>query len=278
MHVAIIGMGKMGSAVAHRLLDTGHTVSAWNRTPGRIDQLLQRGVRELPSPDLGDESIEGVLVCLADDRSLLEVAAPQGKCRPSWKRTLVASSATVSPAALAKLNDLYGDRFVAAPIVGAPHAVRSGTATFIIGGGSAARSGFTPVWDQFEGPWDVGNDPHRASVVKLLHNNLLLSELAVVAETVRVGRLAGVDDTTLKAMLEETPMLPAGLRNRLDSLFDPAHPGWFTSPLAAKDLGLVLGLAPDGTRLPVTQAARESYLLAEREGWDQADITAVVEL
>lgn len=65
---------------------------------------------------------------------------------------------------------------------------------------------------------------------------------------------------------------------RSNSLFDPAHPGWFTSPLAAKDLGLVLGLAPDDTRLPVTQAALESYLLTDREGWGETDITAIVEL
>jgi 3-hydroxyisobutyrate dehydrogenase-like beta-hydroxyacid dehydrogenase len=124
----------------------------------------------------------------------------------------------------------------------------------------------------------MGDDPRRALAVKLLHNNLLLSQLTVVAETVRAGRLAGLDDKTLRAILEETPMLPDGFRNRVDGLFAPAHPGWFTSPLAVKDLELALSLAPAETRLPVTRAARDFYRLAAHEGWDDADTTSVVEL
>jgi 3-hydroxyisobutyrate dehydrogenase-like beta-hydroxyacid dehydrogenase len=278
MHIAVIGLGNMGSALAHRLLDTGHTVSVWNRTPGRAVPLVERGARELPSPETGQASPDAIFICLTDDRSVLDVAAPDGAARESWTRALVASTATVSPETVSTLRDLYGERFVAATISGAPQAVRSGKATFIIGGGAVARTGLGPVWDEFAGPLDVGDDPRRAAVVKLLHNNLLLTQLAVVAETVRVGRLAGVDDETLTTILQESPMMPVGLRNRIAGLFDPAHAGWFSSPLATKDLDLVLRLAPEGTRLPVTQAARDAYLQVGRAGWGSADITAVIEL
>jgi 3-hydroxyisobutyrate dehydrogenase-like beta-hydroxyacid dehydrogenase len=197
---------------------------------------VQRGVRELPSSDLDDDSIDAVLVCLADDRSVLDIAAPHGGCRPTWARALVASTATISPAALIRLRALYGDRFAGAPIIGAPQAVRSGAATFIIGGGSAARSGLAPVWAEFSGPWDVGDDPCRASVVKLLHNSLLLSELTVVAETARVGRLAGLDDTTLKAVLKETPMLPAGCRTVSTGCSTQRTPAGSPAPLQRRTL------------------------------------------
>jgi 6-phosphogluconate dehydrogenase (decarboxylating) len=45
MRIAIIGLGRMGRAFADRLLDDGHEVSVWNRTPGRADSLQERGAR-----------------------------------------------------------------------------------------------------------------------------------------------------------------------------------------------------------------------------------------
>jgi 3-hydroxyisobutyrate dehydrogenase-like beta-hydroxyacid dehydrogenase len=278
MRVAVIGLGKMGCALSERLLDAGHAVSVWNRTPGRAATLLARGAAELGSPDDLEAQTDAVFLCLADDRGVLDLAAPGGGARASWSRTLVANTSTVSPETLAALHRAYGDRSVAAPILGAPQAVTSGEATFIIGGAAPARAALSPVWQLFAGPIDVGDEPARAAVIKLLNNQLLLTGLAVVAETVRVGRMAGVDEATLIAMLRDSPLMPAGLRNRITGLFDPRHTGWFNSPLASKDLGHFIGLAPDGCPLPVTHAARDAYLQVAHDGWDAADITALVEL
>jgi hypothetical protein len=60
----------------------------------------------------------------------------------------------------------------------------------------------------------------------------------------------------LAATLREAPMMPAGLRNRIDVFFDPDHAGWFTSVQGAKDVTLFLDLAEGGPPLPVTEAAR----------------------
>ena len=46
MRLAVLGMGRMGHAVAERLLGGEHEVAVWNRTPGRCDDLLTRGARE----------------------------------------------------------------------------------------------------------------------------------------------------------------------------------------------------------------------------------------
>jgi 3-hydroxyisobutyrate dehydrogenase-like beta-hydroxyacid dehydrogenase len=60
--------------------------------------------------------------------------------------------------------------------------------------------------------------------------------MAVAAETVRMGRGAGLTDDVLAEPLRQAPSMPAALRNRIESLFDPQPPGWFTSRLATKDL------------------------------------------
>ena len=131
----------MGHALADRLLDDGHELSVWNRTPGRAAALQKRGARVLGSVnDLGEET-QAVFLCLADDQGTLDVATPKGEARASWAQTLVVNTGTVSLDVIAALAEAYGDRLVNAPILGAPHAVRSGAATFVVGG-SAADIGY----------------------------------------------------------------------------------------------------------------------------------------
>jgi 3-hydroxyisobutyrate dehydrogenase len=122
MRIAIIGLGRMGRALADRLLDDSHEVSVWNRTPGRAAELQERGARVLGSVDDVHEESDAVLLCLADDRSTLDVATPKGEARASWAQTLVVNTATVAPDAITALVKAYGDRFVAAEILGAPQA------------------------------------------------------------------------------------------------------------------------------------------------------------
>jgi 3-hydroxyisobutyrate dehydrogenase-like beta-hydroxyacid dehydrogenase len=69
--------------------------------------------------DIGDEC-DAVFLCLADDRSTLDVAAPKGQARASWEQTLVVNTGTVAPNVLTALAHVYGERFVDAPIIGAP--------------------------------------------------------------------------------------------------------------------------------------------------------------
>jgi 3-hydroxyisobutyrate dehydrogenase-like beta-hydroxyacid dehydrogenase len=277
MRIAIIGLGRMGRAFADRLLDEGHQVSVWNRTPGRAGALQARGARVPGSADDVGEERDAVFLCLADDQSTLDVAAPKGKARVSWAQTLVVNTGTVAPEVITALAHAYGDRFVAAQIIGAPQAVRSGAATFIVAGPASAREALLPVWKAFAAPLDVGDRPQTAAIIKLLHNQMLLVQLAVIAETLRAGRAAGIDDITLAATLHESPMMPAGLRNRIDVLFDPDHVGWFSSVQAVKDVTLALDLAKGGAPLPVTEAARDAYRQVAQDGWETHDVTALVE-
>jgi 3-hydroxyisobutyrate dehydrogenase-like beta-hydroxyacid dehydrogenase len=277
MRVAIIGLGRMGRALAERLLEEGHQVSVWNRTAGRAAALQEQGATVMGSADdLGDDC-DAVLLCLADDQSTLGVAAPDGEARASWKQTLVVNTGTISPDVITALAHAYGERFVDAQIIAAPQALRSGAATFIVGGPASGREELLPLWKAFAGVLDVGEDPQTAAVIKLLHNQMLLVQLAVIAETIRAGRAAGVDDATLAAMLRESAMMPEGLRNRIDVFFDPDHAGWFSGVQGAKDVTLFLDLAKDGAPLPVSEAARDAYRKVVQDGWETHDVTAVVE-
>ena len=277
MRIAIIGLGRMGRALAERLLDEGHEVSVWNRTPGRAGALRERGAGVMGSPDDGGDERDAVFLCLADDRSTLDVAAPKGEARARWAQTLVVNTGTVALDVITALAEAYGDRLVNAQILGAPQALRSGAASFVVGGPASARAALVPVWKGFAGALDIGDRPETAAIIKLLNNQMLLVQAAVIAETIRAGRAAGIDDATLASTFRESLMMPVGLRNRIDVYFDPDHAGWFTSAQAAKDVTLFLELAKGGAPLPVTAAARDAYRQGARDGWVTNDVTALVE-
>jgi 3-hydroxyisobutyrate dehydrogenase len=277
MPVAVLGIGSMGHALAERLLAHDHPVDVWNRSPGRTAALRDASAVAIDTPDDLAGACAAVFLCLADDASTLAVAAPDGRPRQGWDGIVVVNTGTVSPAAQDQLAAIYGSRFVAAPILGAPQAVRSGAATFVVAGPPDAVAALAPVWARFSGTVEAGDDHSRAAALKLLENQMLLSGLSVVAETIRLGRGIGLGDDFLIQMLAASPSVAPSLGNRLPALFDPDHPGWSSAPAAAKDLGLALGMDPTGD-FPVTRAARDAYERIVDEGWGELDITAIVEL
>src|SRR5690242_13136477 len=48
--IGVVGLGRMGSRVARRLLDTGHEVIIWNRSAQRMTPLVERGAIPAASP------------------------------------------------------------------------------------------------------------------------------------------------------------------------------------------------------------------------------------
>ena len=121
------------------------------------------------------------------------------------------------------LGHHYGVRFLAASIIGAPAAVRSGSATFILGGAKSASAALSPIWDRFGGVMDAGEEPARAAIINVLHGQMLIVALAMLGENVRMARSAGVEDEFMTTMLHDSPVVPPALQNRLDGRFDPKH-------------------------------------------------------
>src|SRR5581483_4679057 len=115
-----------------------------------------------------------------------------------------------------------------------------------------------------------------ALAAKLTNNLLLLAEVVALAEAVAVGRSGGLSDEELRALLEDNPLLPSGLRNRFEGILTGTQEGWWTTVLGAKDAGLAIGIAEAaGVRLPVSEVVRRRYDRAAASGHHDADIAEV---
>jgi 3-hydroxyisobutyrate dehydrogenase len=257
MKTAVLGMGRMGAALAGRLLAGGHEVLVWNRSPGKATDVVKAGAVEAGSLAEAVKAAEVVLTCLSNDAAVRHVALGDGGVRGSIADGVpYIECSTVSPQLTDELAGMF-DHFAAVPVLGGPAAIESGQATYLVGTG--------PQTHEMAG---------LASTAKLTVNLMLLSGVAALAESFTVGRSGGLHDDQLRELLGEA--VAPGLKNRFEALLGAPAAGWWTTVLGAKDAGLAIDVAEGaGIHLQVAPAVRQAYLRAAEQGHGDEDIAAV---
>jgi 3-hydroxyisobutyrate dehydrogenase-like beta-hydroxyacid dehydrogenase len=282
MRIAVVGMGRMGHALAERLLGGGHEVTIWNRTPHKADDLIANGAREAPTPAAAAEGTEATFVSLADDAAVLAVVTAPDGVAAGLDGGILIDASTVSPETTAEIAEAVRGRLLASPILGSPAAVASGEAGYLIAGPRELFDSLQPIYDVLAGAGSrayVGEDTTVATTLKLLANYLLMSGIAALAETVATAQAAGLSDELIRSFLGQLPLVSPALHNRLDDIISGDHDGWFSTTLGAKDVRLAERLAGShGLQLPLADAVRRRFEEAAAQGWADADIGAVVEL
>ncbi|MDA8268766.1 MAG: NAD(P)-binding domain-containing protein [Actinomycetota bacterium] len=280
MRVSVLGTGRMGTAVARRLLDQGHQVTVWNRTAERTAGAVEAGATAAGNAAEAVAGADVTIMSLADDHAVLALVHDTVAAALTADGVLVDSS-TVAPRTSRDVATAVGaERFVAAPILGAPNAVEDGAAVLLVGGPPATVERLATLWsDLAASHCFCGEDAGSATTLKVTANYLLLGGLAVLAEAVAMAEAAGTDPQVLQGFLRTSPLVPPAVHNRLDNLLASEHPGWFAPQLGAKDVRLAVALAHEsGVNLPVAALVADRFGEAARRAGPDDDITAVVEL
>jgi 3-hydroxyisobutyrate dehydrogenase-like beta-hydroxyacid dehydrogenase len=278
MDIAVLGMGRMGSALAARLLDGGHRVTVWNRSKGKAGEVVSAGAREAESITDAAADAEVVITMLANDDAVRAVAL--GELRSSsGDQTIYVNTSTVSPALNSELAKAFPGRFLAMPVLGSPDAVRSGQAVYLAGDDGSVVDRLAPVLASLSSSVHRYHTPSLATAAKLAVNLLLLSQVTALAESFAVGRSGGLSDDQLRDLLGGSAVLPPGIKNRFEAVLSGPQNGWWTTVLGAKDAGLAIDVAQAAdVELPEAEAVKRLYDRAAASGLDHADIAAVTDL
>jgi 3-hydroxyisobutyrate dehydrogenase-like beta-hydroxyacid dehydrogenase len=276
--ISVLGLGRMGHALAARLLATGHAVTVWNRTPGQAVELVVQGAREAGSIKAATEGADVVFTFLATDEAVRQVALAADGIVDNLGEGIYVDASTISPSLSAALADAC-PRFVATPVLGGPRAVQEGQALYLVGGDNELIGRLEPVLGSLSASQKRYATAPLASAAKVTVNLLLLNGVVALAEGVTAGRAGGLSDEELTDLIGSSPMLAPGLRNRLDTIMSGHGPSWWTTTLGAKDATLALQLAESaGHDLPVTAAVRAQLVDAAAHGLADRDIAFVTEL
>jgi 3-hydroxyisobutyrate dehydrogenase-like beta-hydroxyacid dehydrogenase len=270
--VAILGTGRMGTAIAQRL--GGLEPTLWNRTTARAEQVGVGHVVATPAEAVRDADV--VISSLTGPDAIRSTFdGPVGALAGAHGQVFVEMS-TAGPGVLAELEPLVratGSTLVEAPILGSPSVMLSGGAAILAGGAPAdvlrARAVLDLVGEVHEiGPLGSG------ARLKLVANSMLGALTVSAAELQTAGEAAGLDPETVFWVL--TRLAPSLEMRRAGYVEHRYQPTLFAVRDLRKDLDLALDLfAQSGARTPVTAVARDIFAETAVLGAD-LEITAVV--
>jgi 3-hydroxyisobutyrate dehydrogenase-like beta-hydroxyacid dehydrogenase len=280
MRVTVLGMGNMGRAFAARAIETGHQTTVWNRTPGRVADLVASGAIESNTSTKAVAGADAVLVVLADDAAVLDVCLGDNGVLASLEPDAVfANVSTVSPETARRLAELGPEgRVLDAPVMGSPAMIAGGMGRFLIGGPATAIAAVETLWSDLGSGYTNCGPVGTGATMKILANSLLITGVASLAEAIATARRQAIPDELLRTLLADSPVLSLASNLRLDSVLDPAHPGWFSPALARKDLRLAIDLAEEsGVGVRIGPAADALLTTVIDDGADWPDFAAVIE-
>ena len=257
--VAILGTGRMGSAIAQRLAQAGAEVSLWNRTASRAAELAGRlGVAAAGSPAEAAGGADLVISCLTGPDAVRSAyTGPSGAVAGAHGQVFVEMS-TAGPDVVSELVPAlaaHGSPLLDAPIMGPPTAVLRGEAAVLVGGPVAAVETARPTLVQLGDVRHVGLSGNGARL-KLVANSMLGVVILAAAELQSAGEAAGLDP---EDVFWVSARLCPVLNVRRDGYLRGVHsPTLFAVRDLVKDLGLALALFHgSGSTAPLIGVTRE---------------------
>jgi 3-hydroxyisobutyrate dehydrogenase/2-hydroxy-3-oxopropionate reductase len=275
--VAVVGLGRMGSRMAVRLLDAGHSVVVWNRTPEHAAALAERGAVAAATPAEAAGRAEAVITMLAGPPALVAVTeGPAGIATSEGSTTLIEMS-TVGPEAIARLGSALPDRIrlLDAPVQGSLGEAEGGSLRIFVGGETSEVERWFPLLSALGSPIHVGPLGAGASA-KLVTNSTLLGVLGVLGEALALAEALGLARETALEVLKATPLADQVERRR-PALEGDMTPPRFTLSLARKDAELIRDAAAErGVDLRLASAARAWFEEAEAAGLGDRDYSSIL--
>jgi 3-hydroxyisobutyrate dehydrogenase-like beta-hydroxyacid dehydrogenase len=281
MNIGWIGLGHMGSAMAGRVLDAGHTLTVYNRSPDKASTLVERGARLAATP--AEAANNQLLVSmLADDAALREVLGAGGALQALPAGATHVSMSTISHALAKELTATHRERgvgFVGAPVFGRPDVAAQGKLFIVVGGEPDALAACESLFSVLsQKVLSLGADPAAAHLTKVLGNFMLISSVELLGEALNVAHAADLDPQALLNALTgsvfSAPFYANYGRMIVAQKFD--GPAAFTLPLAKKDLELALAAARSGgAPLPMAETVRSQLARLLEAGGEQLDLSAL---
>jgi 3-hydroxyisobutyrate dehydrogenase len=285
MQIGIAGLGRMGAAIAARLIEVGHGLTVWNRSPERVKPLEAAGAAFARSPGELAEKVDTVVTILTDAAAIEAVyAGASGLLSGSVAGKLFIDMSTVRPQTevdLAGRVRAKGAGFVECPVGGTVGPARQGKLIGLMGAedGDAARA--KPILEQLcrrlEHVGPVGN----GALMKLAINLPLLVYWQALGEALALSRSVGIDPSRLMDLFADTSGGTNVIKMRgpaVATMLKGGDPGPVGFPIdgGLKDLRTMLAEGKArGLELPLVERTLACFQRASRDGWGGRDAASM---
>jgi 3-hydroxyisobutyrate dehydrogenase-like beta-hydroxyacid dehydrogenase len=274
--IAVLGLGAMGRAIAQRLLEAGHDLTVWNRTPGRDEELVSAGATRADTPADAVRGAEVVVTMLTDPPALETVLfGPDGAASALPETATLIEMSTVGPTAIASAAERLSAPVLDAPVLGSVPSAEAGRLVILVGGDREVFDRYRELLSLLGTPMHLGPSGSGAWL-KLVNNAASIATLVALGELLALTDHAGLATDTVLASLEAGPLASLVERWR-PRLMGEDQSSYFRLALARKDLAIVFDEAErEGTELTVAEAAAARCDEAIETGLGDEDFGAIV--
>ena len=282
-HLAWIGLGALGTPMAHNLLQAGHVLTVFNRTASSCEPLRAAGARVAISPAEAAREAAVLLLCVSDDRAaedvLLGLDAGEAAIHGLRPGSLVIDCSTISPATSRRLAAALSERqirYLDAPVTGGTEGAKAGTLSVLVGGDTEDLERARPLLEILGGSITHFGPVGSGQEAKAVNQVLVAGSYAAVAEALELAERLGLDRHHVVAALKGGAAGSWALEHRSAPMINDHYPLGFKLALHRKDLAIALEAAEaQQLELPVSRlvAAMEDALMADGHG--DLDVSAL---
>ncbi len=273
--------GRMGFAMAKRLIEAGCDVSVYNRTRSKVEPLAELGARIVDSPrELRDRDI--VFSTVSASKDLISVASgDDGVLGEEQSPRLLVDCSTVSEEASAQVRDLaakHGTAMLSAPVSGNAKVVTAGKLTIVASGPAEAYETAAPFLAALGAGATYVGEGEVARMVKICHNLMLGVVSQCMAEITVLAEKRGVKRHAFLEFLNNSVVGSMFTRYKTPAFVNLDLTPTFTPVLLRKDLDLGLAAGQElGVPLPLTQLARDIVDRAVQHGHTDCDFAVLLQ-
>lgn len=283
-HIALLGTGKMGSGIALNLLKAGYTLSVWNRSIEKAENLIQAGAQWATSPAQAVENADFIITCVTDDEASQRVWTGQegilkGKIKPN---AIAIECTTISLTWALQLQNLLQEisiRFIDCPLTGGPGGARSGALTLLVGAREEDLLAASPVLNAFSNQVLHFGLPGAGTTYKLLANLIGAVQIIALAEGIALAQKANLNmETVLEGLTTggiASPLVKGFAFQMMNNKHDFVN---FSVQMMQKDAayGIRLATGLDQT-VPLSSLASAILQSATNEGIGHKNISAIID-
>jgi len=279
--IGIIGTGMLGEAVGLHLLDSGYSVSVYNRTKSKTKNLEEKGADVAELPSVVAESSDLIITCVKDADAVKQVLFGQGGVVSGKHDDMtVADMSTINPNAAKEISKKLHDKGIKSieiPVMGGPNVAIEGKLVLMASGDKESFERFSKVFNTIANKRFFLGESGSAHSIKLAMN-LQISLLALsLSEGIMLTKKAGFDPEKFLEILNSTYFSTGMSQNKAFKMIKGEYQPTFTLKNMKKDLDTIIASAKDfDAKLPIAERANEIYKQALDAGFGEIDYTGIL--
>ena len=279
--IGLVGTGMLGNAVGLHLLESGYSLTAYNRTKEKTAELEKKGATIVDSPKKVTESSDLVITCVKDASAVRQISFEKnGIIEGKHGDLIVADMSTINPIETRKIASEFkknGITMLDIPVMGGPNVAINGKLVVMASGDENAFNKFKNVFETIGNQVFFLGKNGVAHSVKLAMNLQIAMLALALSEGITLARATSVEPKVFLKILNSTYFKTGMSENKAFKMIKDEFKPTFTLNNLKKDLNTINETAKSfGIKLPMSSRAEEIYKKAIENGFGDLDYTGIL--